>query len=75
MVAAVIWSDGCHFLDIGARQGWEMVGLDHQSAFILDQCLAGEAVLDAFNLTDSLGFVEKYAAVVLKVLTVTMFVL
>lgn len=70
-VAAVTWSDGCHFLDLGARQGWETVGLDGQSASVLDGCLAGEAVLDAFNLIDSLRFVEKYAAAAVKLYTDT----
>lgn len=38
-----------------------MVGLDGQSAAVLDGCFRGRSVTDEFNLTDALAFFESYA--------------
>lgn len=70
MVTAVAWSHGCHFLDVGLRDGWAVAGLDGQSSAILDGCIgsgAAGSVFDVFNFTERLGFVESYADVVAKV--------
>ncbi|CAM9215650.1 unnamed protein product, partial [Scytosiphon promiscuus] len=64
IVSAVVWSDGCHFLELAARRGWETAGFDGLSAGVLDGCLRGYSVFEEFNLTDALGFFGSYPTTV-----------
>lgn len=73
IVSTVAWSDGCHFLALAARQGWETAGLDGQSAAVLDGCFHGRSVADEFNLTEALAFFDSYAVIADEVRRETLF--
>lgn len=63
IVGSIIWSDACHFLELAATKGWDIAGLDGQSAMVMDGCFNGQSVANELNLTEALGFFDSYAVI------------